>query len=89
MIIDKAFTVYVLALTLGVTSVLTIAIVGQGGTFPSLGFMVEHLALGLTFRLAYKSLDGRDLVAPIFEFIGMATSAEPLVVHPNSAEAAA
>ena len=69
--IDKPFAIYALALTFGTISVISFAIIGSGGSFPPTAFILEHLAMSLTFRAAYKSLDGRDYAGPILKFLGM------------------
>jgi len=91
MTIDKTFTAYVLALVFGVTSLLFTVIVGSGHALPTLGFIVQELALALAFRGAYKSLDGRDYLTPILTFIGMATATadEPAMAPSTGAEVAA
>jgi hypothetical protein len=51
---DKAFAIYALLLIAGVASMITASLVAGFATLPSpIGF-VEHLALGLAFRAAYK-----------------------------------
>lgn len=56
---DKAFAIYVMALVTGVLTVLTALIVASGGAaMPPFVKVVEHLALGLGVRAAYKSLGG-------------------------------
>ena len=88
MIIDKPFTIYVVALVLGVAMVLTTSIVYVGGySLPPLGYMVEHLALALAFRGAYKSLDGRNYLVPVLEFIGIGEPVEAETSHGAGAEA--
>lgn len=77
MIIDKTFTAYVAFLVLGVATLLTTLIMSGPGSPPSLGFIVKDLAMALTFRAAYKSLDGRDYLPPVLEWIGMAVSTTP------------
>ena len=89
MTIDKTFTAYVMALVFGVSTVLLTVILGSGQALPSLGFIVQELALALAFRGAYKSLDGRDYVTPVLEFIGMVTATEPRTTPGTVIEATA
>jgi hypothetical protein len=57
---DKLFTAYALVLIAGVASVLTASVVAGVAALPTpLGF-VEHLAMSLLFRAAYKSIGGFD-----------------------------
>jgi hypothetical protein len=57
---NKAFAAYALVLIAGVGSVLTASVLAGVTSLPSpLGF-VEHVALGLMVRAAYKSIGGFD-----------------------------
>ena len=56
---DKAFAVYALLLILGVATALTSGMLLFGnGTWPSALAVVEHVALGLLMRAAYKTIGG-------------------------------
>jgi len=55
---DKVFTAYALLLIAGTASVLTFAVVAQGGSFPPAVYMLEHLLMALALRASYKSFDG-------------------------------
>ena len=59
---DKAFTIFAVALVAGVLSVITASVTAGIATMPTLFTFVEHLALSLTFRWAYKSFDMRPLL---------------------------
>ena len=59
---DKHFAIYALILIAGVTSVLAASVTkGVTAAPPPLMFL-EHLALGLGFRAAYKAFAGWDNV---------------------------
>ena len=55
---DKAFGIYAVAMIGMVASVITASVMAGFATFPSLLVFLEHIALSLLFRAAYKSLDG-------------------------------
>ena len=58
---DKAFTLYALVLTAGVASVITASVMTGITTLPTPTMFLEHLALSLGFRAAYKSIGGFDV----------------------------
>ncbi len=58
MLNDKAFTAYALLLIAGTAAVLTFAVVAQGGSFPPVVYMIEHLLMALALRASYKCFDG-------------------------------
>ena len=55
---DKLFSLYAFTLLAGVASVATASIMAGYAALPSLWVFVEHLAMSLTVRAAYKSLGG-------------------------------
>ena len=55
---NKAFGIYVAALVGGILSVLSASIMAGVTTLPSFLVLVEHVAMSVGFRAAYKSLDG-------------------------------
>lgn len=57
---DKAFAAYALTLTAGLLVVLSFAMTMSGAVPPPPMMFVEHLAMGLTVRWAYKSFGGFD-----------------------------
>ncbi len=65
---DKAFAWYAAFIAAGTITVVTAAVVTQGGSFPPMAFLVEHLALSLLFRSAYKSFDGSNWVRSALTF---------------------
>lgn len=71
---DRAFATYALALIGIVFSLLTVTVVAGIASAPPLGFMVEHLALGLMIRTSYKSFGGADWVRDFLEYTGMVTA---------------
>ena len=59
---DKVFAAYALILVSGVASVITASVMASVAVLPSLAVFLEHLALSLLFRAAYKSIGGFDWV---------------------------
>ena len=59
---DKCFGIYAITLLAAVASVLTASVMAGVTTVPSPLMFLEHLALGLRFRAAYKSIPGLDNV---------------------------
>ena len=57
---NKAFAVYALTLIAGVGSVLAASVLAGITTAPSPAVFMEHVALGLMMRAAYKSIGGWD-----------------------------
>ena len=55
---DKAFAAYALVIFAGVASVLTASVLSGTAALPSALVFLEHLAMSLALRTAYKSLDG-------------------------------
>lgn len=55
---DKLFTIYVLALTGGLASVITASVMAGIATVPSPLVLVEHLAMSFGIRAAYKWVGG-------------------------------
>jgi hypothetical protein len=58
---NKAFTIYALTLIAGVASVITASLMAGFATLPTPMVFVEHVALGLGIRAAYKYIGGFDL----------------------------
>jgi hypothetical protein len=58
---NKAFTIYALTLIAGVASVITASLMAGYATLPTPLLFVEHVALGLGIRAAYKYIGGFDL----------------------------
>ena len=75
---DKAFASYALGLILVTAFVATGAMVatGLGLIYHPAALVIEHLALGITFRAAYKSLDGSNWILDILHSTGMITPQE-------------
>jgi hypothetical protein len=75
---DKAFASYALGLILLTAFVATGAMVatGLGLIYHPAALVIEHLALGITFRAAYKSLDGSNWILDILHSTGMITPQE-------------
>lgn len=61
---DRAFAAYGLILIAGVASVITASVMAGVATLPSAFVFLEHLALSLLFRTAYKSFGGFDWLLP-------------------------
>jgi len=55
---DKIFSIYAFSLVGGIASVITASILAGIAAVPSPLMFVEHLAMSLTFRAAYKSFGG-------------------------------
>lgn len=70
---DKAFAIYAFVLIGMLLTVLTIAVAGGIAAVPGVAFLVEHVALALTIRAAYKSFDGSNPVVDFLEFYGWKT----------------
>ena len=73
---DRFFMFYALTLIAGVTSCITACVIAGVATLPSLGMFVEHLALSLAFRGAYKSFAGFDWVYSAGRAFGLITPPE-------------
>ena len=73
---DRFFMFYALTLIAGVTSCITACLVAGVASLPSLGMFVEHLALSLAFRGAYKSFGGFDWIYSVGRAFGLITPAD-------------
>ncbi len=71
---DKIFAAYAVTLVAGVTSVISASVMAGLAALPSLGVFVEHLALSLAFRGAYKSFAGFDWVYVAALNVGLITA---------------
>lgn len=71
---DKIFAAYAVTLIAGVTSVISASVMAGLASLPSLGVFVEHLALSLAFRGAYKSFAGFDWVYTVARNVGFITA---------------
>jgi len=58
---DKAFAIYAITLICAVASVITASVMAGFATLPSPMMFVEHVALGLGIRFAYKWVGGVDV----------------------------
>ena len=72
---DKLFAVYATLIFLGIGSVVTFAIYSGVGALPAGAFMLEHVALGLLIRGAYKGFDGENGIYVVFNAIRTYTQA--------------
>ncbi len=70
---DRIFTLYAFTLIAGVASIITASIAAGVASVPSAAGFLEHLAMSLTFRAAYKSFGGFDWVYRVAELAGMIT----------------
>jgi hypothetical protein len=68
---DRAFTVYALTLIGIIGSVITAAVARGIATLPTAGVFLEHLALSVGFRTAYKSFGGIDWVYTLADALGL------------------
>jgi hypothetical protein len=73
---DRFFMFYALTLIAGVTSCITACVMTGIASLPSLGMFVEHLALSVAFRGAYKSFGGFDWLYSAGRSFGFITPAE-------------
>jgi hypothetical protein len=68
---DRAFTVYAVTLIAAVASVITACVASGVATLPTAGVFLEHLALSIGFRTAYKSFDGFDWAFDLADALGL------------------
>ena len=68
---DRAFTLYALTLIAIIGSVITASVASGIATLPTAGVFLEHLALSLGFRTAYKSFGGFDWVYEWADTLGL------------------
>jgi hypothetical protein len=57
---DKVFAAYATLLIAGISSVVLLALSSGIAAFPAAPFLLEHVALGLMIRGAYKGFDGES-----------------------------
>ncbi len=67
---DKAFAIFAISLVAAIGSLFTVAVATGIAAVPPIAFIVEHVALGLAIRTAYKSFDGSNPVIDFMEFYG-------------------
>ena len=67
---DRVFTLYALTLLLIGGGMITAAIMMGLATVPTTGIFLEHLALGLGVRAAYKSFGGFDWLYELADWAG-------------------
>ena len=80
---DKLFSLYALTLVAGVASVITASVMAGVAALPTLGVFLEHLALSLAFRGAYKSFGGFEWIHTVGQAVGFIT-AEAGVAEPEA-----
>lgn len=85
---DKAFAIYALALVAAVGTLFSVAVATGIASVPPIAFIVEHVALGLAIRTAYKSFDGSNPIVDFLEFYGW-KSAEGTAVPSDALGSAA
>jgi hypothetical protein len=88
---DKVFGIYAVGL-IGMVALMWASLVAVGvATMPSMAFLVEHVALGVSLRAAYKSFAGFDWLFAGLELAGFMTPEhrEPAHVEPDAGLAAA
>jgi hypothetical protein len=82
---DRIFTIYALTLIAGVTSVITASVLAGVATLPSAGVFLEHVAMSIAFRGAYKSFGGFEWLQTAGAFFGFITlddlRPQPDMVH--------
>ncbi len=86
---DKAFAIYALALVAAVCGLFSIAVATDVASLPTLTFIVEHGALGLLLRAAYKSLGGWNPIVDFLEFYGWKTPEDQVEIPADALPAAA
>jgi len=79
---QKAFTIFAISIIAGTATVITAAVTLQGGTFPPVIYVIEHVALSLLLRSAYKSFDGTNWLARGMDFVGL--TGQDLVAEPTA-----
>ena len=70
---DRIFTIYALTLIAGVASVITASVLAGYATLPSVGVFLEHVAMSLAFRGAYKSFGGFEWLQTAGRAVGFIT----------------
>lgn len=83
---DKVFAAYALFLVAGMASVLTASVLSGTATLPSAAVFLEHIALSLALRTAYKSFDGTYWINNI-QIDGVVEADEATVHHGAAARA--
>ena len=73
---DKIFAAYAVTLVAMVTSVIYASVMAGIAAVPTFGVFVEHLAMSLIFRGAYKSFAGFDWVYTVARNVGFITDVE-------------
>ncbi len=92
---DRAFAIYslsLLALTV-IVATSAMAVTGLTLTAHKTALLLEHLAFGIAFRAAYKSLDGSNWILDLLHATGLVTPSDAVASDsgslPTGAEAAA
>ena len=75
---DKIFAAYTVTLIALIGSAVTASVMAGMATIPSAGIFLEHLALSLTLRGAYKSFAGFDWFFVTARAAGFITQASEL-----------
>jgi hypothetical protein len=70
---DRIFAIYAFGLISCVLSLLACSVSVGLASVPAFAVLVEHVAMGLAVRAAYKSLDGSNIVVWALELSGMMT----------------
>jgi hypothetical protein len=86
---DTAFGFFAAFIVAGTATVITASILGMGGSFPPLGYLVEHFALSCLFRSAYKSLDGSNWILSALQWGGLLGVSDADASEHSSSTAAA
>ena len=92
---DRAFAIYSLSLIALTAFVASWAMSATGLTLTAQKTLVliEHLAIGITFRAAYKSFDGSNWILDLLHATGMVTPIDAITAEhealPAGAEVAA
>jgi len=86
---DKAFAIYAFTLVGAVGCLFSLAVATGIASLPTVAFIVEHGALGLFVRAAYKSFDGSNPVVDFLEFYGWKTPEAQVELPSNALPAGA
>jgi len=70
---DRIFAIYAIGLIGCVLSLLACTVSVGLASVPAFAVLVEHIAMGLAVRAAYKSFDGSNVVVSALELSGMMT----------------
>ncbi len=86
---DRAFMIYAVTLMTGLAAVLSSLVLAGIAQVPAAALFIEHLALALVIRGAYKSFGGFEWIHSVAEFSGWITEGAKEATAPQSGAQAA